>query len=64
MKARGYCLESRSDRSRGGRIRSGGSETVVVVVTVVTVCWVAGPKDNWVMVEFDGIEESLEITVV
>jgi hypothetical protein len=24
---------------------NGGSDTVVVVVTVVTVCWVAGPNE-------------------
>lgn len=29
----------------------GGKDTVVVVVTVVTVCCVAGPKLSWASVE-------------
>lgn len=37
-------MGSLSKRSLGGFITKGGKETVVVVVTVVTVCWVAGPK--------------------
>lgn len=41
---------------------SGGSDTVVVVVTVVTVCWVAGPKDSCAMVECCG--GIMEVVVV
>lgn len=32
----------------------GGRDTVVVVVVVTTVCWVAGPKDIDAIVEFGG----------
>lgn len=32
----------------------GGRATVVVVVVVTTVCWVAGPKDMEATVEFGG----------
>jgi phosphatidylglycerophosphate synthase len=40
---------------------SGGSDTVVVVVTVVMVCWVAGPNEIWAMVECGG---SIVVVVV
>lgn len=44
---------------------SGGSCTVVYVVTVVTVCLVAGPSVNWPMVElWGGIMEVVVVVVV
>lgn len=43
---------------------SGGSETVVVVVTVVTVDWVAGPKESCAMVAFEGMVEVVLVVVV
>lgn len=44
---------------------SGGSCTVVYVVTVVTVCLVAGPSVNWPIVElWDGIKAVVVVVVV
>ena len=42
----------------------GGRDTVVVVVTVVTVCWVAGPKLNWPTVECGGGMVKVFVVVV
>jgi hypothetical protein len=52
VEARGYCLGSRLSMSLGGRISNGGRVTVVVVVVVTTVCWVAGAKATWAIVVY------------